>query len=591
MEYADGGNLEDRIELYKKKDEKLSLDTILNWTAQITLGLMLIHINRIIHRDIKSQNIFLVKTGDEEVIKIGDFGISKKLGTIESLVHTYCGTPYFMSPEQVRGEAYNEKSDMWSLGCVIYELTAFYKPFNSDSIPKLGDDIMNKEFRTLPSGTDPLLIMLISSLLVKDQRKRPSVWEFAEQPEIRRRIDSFVARHKCMDTVARVLEASVNDLCLPKPRLSSEGRLVSVQTEDEQLEAMVNLLRRSVKPKSVKIGWFKSSDNCVSGSELVEGALKFLGESKNVVEMLENFFDKGVLYSVNGETNFINSDTVLYKFQMDRENIAANMAWPWVKQHSKPLIVSARLLIRILNIYKKLLKESKQGTLYIESGNLAESNEYIEYVAASAELQGVNLLSLDRKQKFIFFLNVYQCMCIHYLLEYPPQQTSAGILARLWNSVKPESFYYNIAGMEFTLGQVKHGVLRANRKSPDAYFRELSTGDKRNVLNGYNDPRALFLFTDYPGLPTQVEVIPNKEKLDETLERVVKEFIAGKTCFDDYNGELVLPMVFKRYAGDFEASEEDRVRWAWKYFAHISKFNVDDVVAGIAKKSIIVRYV
>lgn len=140
------------------------------------MGIMLMHSKNILHRDIKTQNMFLTKN---DIVKLGDFGISKALGTQSDFAKTYCGTPYFMSPEVCRGEVYNQKSDIWALGCALYEISALKKPFDHNNIPGLINLICEKEPDPLPEHLDPKIKMLIYSMLQKDATKRPTIWEVA----------------------------------------------------------------------------------------------------------------------------------------------------------------------------------------------------------------------------------------------------------------------------------------------------------------------------------------------------------------------------------------------------------------------------
>ncbi len=161
------------------------------------------HSKNILHRDIKSQNMFLVK-GD--IVKLGDFGISKALGTQGDFAKTYCGTPYFMSPEVCRGEVYGQKSDIWALGCALYELAALKKPFDHTNIPGLIKMICEKEIDPLPDYVDAKIKMLIYSMLQKDPTKRPTIWDIAQVDCIKERIIKFVTDHNCKESVEGIID-------------------------------------------------------------------------------------------------------------------------------------------------------------------------------------------------------------------------------------------------------------------------------------------------------------------------------------------------------------------------------------------------
>ena len=141
MEYCDGGDLFQYIEKNKKKKIKLKEKVVWQIFIQMILGLYSIHKKKILHRDLKSQNIFLTKNLD---IKIGDLGVSKKL-IKTNFAKTFIGTPYYLSPEICMEKPYNDKSDIWAIGCILYELCTFNYPFNAKSQGALLLKILNNE--------------------------------------------------------------------------------------------------------------------------------------------------------------------------------------------------------------------------------------------------------------------------------------------------------------------------------------------------------------------------------------------------------------------------------------------------------------
>jgi NIMA (never in mitosis gene a)-related kinase len=172
MDYADGGDLQIRIR--GQKGKYFLESQILDWFTQTCLSIKHIHDRKILHRDIKSQNIFLTKNG---LVKLGDFGIAKCLNYTMDKAKTIVGTPYYLSPEIVQNRPYSFKSDIWSLGVLLYEMCALKMPFDAQSLPLLSLKIIRCSYNPLPPNFSKELRSLVNSMLLVDTSKRPSINE------------------------------------------------------------------------------------------------------------------------------------------------------------------------------------------------------------------------------------------------------------------------------------------------------------------------------------------------------------------------------------------------------------------------------
>ena len=182
MEYANDGDLSKKIKTQKNKiigEKYFSEEKIMQYFYQICRGLQYIHSKNIIHRDIKSQNIFLMKNGK---IKIGDFGIAKALTNTKNNATTIIGTPYYFSPEIINGEPYNYKTDIWSLGVVLYEMCCLKLPFESNNIAQLSIKIMKGKYDPIPNRYSKNMANLIKNMLNIDQKLRPNINEVMQSP-------------------------------------------------------------------------------------------------------------------------------------------------------------------------------------------------------------------------------------------------------------------------------------------------------------------------------------------------------------------------------------------------------------------------
>ena len=175
MELANDGDLESKIKNTAQKKLKFKESTIWSILIQILKGMNYIHNNNIIHRDLKSANIFLMKNG---LVKIGDLNVSKiaKMG----LAKTQTGTPYYSSPEIWHENSYNNKTDIWSIGCIIYEMCALTPPFHGTSLINLYNNIKKGVYKPIPKIYSKDLAYVISRMLTVDAEKRPSCQELLE---------------------------------------------------------------------------------------------------------------------------------------------------------------------------------------------------------------------------------------------------------------------------------------------------------------------------------------------------------------------------------------------------------------------------
>ncbi|NXJ52642.1 NEK3 kinase, partial [Spizaetus tyrannus] len=169
MEYCDDGDLMQKIK--HQRGKLFPEDTILHWFVQMCLGVKHIHDKRVLHRDIKSKNVFLTQNGK---VKLGDFGSARLLAHPMSYACTYVGTPYYVPPEIWESMPYNSKSDIWSLGCILYELCTLRHPFQANSWKHLILKICKGSYNPLPSHYSYELHYLIKQMFKRDPKNRPS---------------------------------------------------------------------------------------------------------------------------------------------------------------------------------------------------------------------------------------------------------------------------------------------------------------------------------------------------------------------------------------------------------------------------------
>ncbi|KAK9815766.1 hypothetical protein WJX72_009157 [[Myrmecia] bisecta] len=208
MEYADDGDLCTAVQQRSAAKNPMSEAEIMFWFVQILLALWHVHSKNVLHRDLKTQNIFLAKGN---ILKLGDFGIARVLTSGTDMARTVIGTPYYLSPEICEDKPYDQKSDCWSLGCVLYEMCTLKRAFDGQSLPALVVKILRGKYPPLAERYSVQLRSLVDSMLRQKPKDRPSVEEMLRQPyvlhHVKRYLD-YMMRYAAASGLSPVLGAT-----------------------------------------------------------------------------------------------------------------------------------------------------------------------------------------------------------------------------------------------------------------------------------------------------------------------------------------------------------------------------------------------
>lgn len=214
MDYCEGGDLSDRIKKYRQQNRSFSQDQVVRWFTQAVLALKYIHDQHILHRDLKSGNFFLSKSDN---IKLGDFGIAKVLECTAACAQTQIGTPYYLSPEICQGKPYAWSSDIWAMGCILYEMCARRVPFDAQDLKGLIQRITKGPSPEIPAEYSSGLRHLCKELLDRDPGKRPPAADILKKPVVQ-------------EMVRRMLDEVKEDNTPGPPKTSHADRASGVES-------------------------------------------------------------------------------------------------------------------------------------------------------------------------------------------------------------------------------------------------------------------------------------------------------------------------------------------------------------------------
>lgn len=177
LEYAVHGDLAHQLATLKASGGQVQTWQAWDWFRQICAGLQHMHAYRMMHRDLKPSNILVCTLPDgRSILKLSDFGLSRHFSSKTFEAKSFVGTPYYMSPECMKHTSYGFAADIWSLGCILYELVVGYSPFHlaSGGLYQLGKAIFNSQY-DLAAVACPRARFLVHRMLAADKHARPGI--------------------------------------------------------------------------------------------------------------------------------------------------------------------------------------------------------------------------------------------------------------------------------------------------------------------------------------------------------------------------------------------------------------------------------
>ena len=368
VDFCEAGDLRYLIKQVASKGESFNEEQIMCWFAQLVDALAYVHSKRILHRDLKTSNIFL--SGPQACnALLGDFGISRVFEGSLDVAVTVVGTPYYMSPEVCQSEPYQFKSDIWSLGCVLCEMATLKHAFHSDNLLSLVNKIVHDEPSRVSDRYSAEVQRIIDWCLSKNAENRPTAAELLADPFLAkfRNFGGF-PRKRIVPTppAAHQTRTEPSSRILDPLKTPSAESTSNASLTEELFEILLAKLRRSFALQ--KISWvfaFAQKDATQSG----------VLSSSDFVDMLLGLgvgvsLEEAAAIAAHSEFSTDRVTAERFRAALDAVSPQASMAEGWAKER---LMGAGEGLAQALRVadngsrfiaqeeFKSVVIQSKQG--------------------------------------------------------------------------------------------------------------------------------------------------------------------------------------------------------------------------------------
>ena len=301
MEYCDGGDLNEFIIKNEQTHILLKENVIWNIFLKILIGLSHLHKLKILHRDLKPLNIFLIKNQNLD-IKIGDFGVAKILKE-NNFANTLIGTPYYISPELCEELPYNEKSDIWALGCILYELCTYKHPFNAKYQASLVMKILENKPKPIHKYYSDDLQKLINLILDKNYKTRPSCEDILKLPFVIEQLKKIglydkikINNNQINKPKNKIFLTIKNDICYDNKRIF-EKNIGKANIKNKSFNNIKEMKTKKLYNNNHVLYISKSNDNIIKLKE----------EKNKKINLIDKKEPKNSHRNKDIKTNFLNN--------------------------------------------------------------------------------------------------------------------------------------------------------------------------------------------------------------------------------------------------------------------------------------------
>jgi len=586
LEYAEFGTLNQHIILKRQKNETFDIETILDWVTELFLGLYTIHEKQLLHRDIKSDNLFICK---DNVLKIGDLGIARATETGQA--STVCGTVFYMAPEVFNYQKYDSKVDIWAAGIVIYELMMLKRPFEGGNTDILKSKIQNLDYEKVPDTEDERLRKILQKTICIDSSQRASALEILRLKFIAERVKKLFENKILTDDELfhKVIDSNVSDSLnkANSPRISGytvgqESSLMLYEAERERLAEFYEFFKTAIKidllalKSEYKSGYFSTKiPNLIKGSDMD----LVIGDCNIPESEIESLINNQIILNISNPKNldYDPTDNSYYQVKLfDDASITNSILFSPSESSEKvvdPVKLSLSCLLQAENIWNKFSQLEDNENYDNNKIDIFSSMDYLEFLFQIKMLKHLKMLEYSKAQKLAIILNIYQTMILHSNIKSMQQDEnmeSGGLVESVKSLFKKTTtatnLNYIIGGEKLSIYEMKHIVIRRNRRPLDAYFRLAGTSDPR--INFISESDDMLLKLHIICLDPQVygedylsdyRIIEFDEKsVYEKITEYCKMFVTETIKKDD--NQLNIPACFRDYIADFGNSEQDLIK-------------------------------